>query len=175
MQSVAQYVALLAEANIENGHIMEERSKAYLDSYLNSLPAEVAKQYTSFSADYYCADEYNANLCAQLILKGEKKASCSLEYWYSHEGEIMPVVGHLQVVTDWHGEPVCIVELTSVSLCRYNQVTAEFAAAEGEGDKTLEWWREAHWNFFSRECEELKITPNEDMMLVLERFKVVYQ
>ncbi|CAH7029772.1 RNA-binding protein [Vibrio chagasii] len=175
MQSVAQYVALLAEANIENGHIMEERSKAYLDSYLNSLPAEVAKQYTSFSADYYCADEYNANLCAQLILKGEKKASCSLEYWYSHEGEIMPVVGHLQVVTDWNGVPVCIVELTSVLLCPYNQVTAEFAAAEGEGDKTLEWWREAHWNFFSRECEELKITPNEDMMLVLERFKVVYQ
>ncbi|CAH6880474.1 ASCH domain-containing protein [Vibrio chagasii] len=175
MQSVAQYVALLAEANIENGHIMEERSKAYLDSYLNSLPAEVAKQYTSFSADYYCADEYNANLCAQLILKGEKKASCSLEYWYSHEGEIMPVVGHLQVVTDWHGVPVCIVELTSVSLCPYNQVTAEFAAAEGEGDKTLAWWREAHWNFFSRECEELKITPSEDMMLVLERFKVVYQ
>ena len=103
MQSGAQYVALLAETNIENGHIMEERSKAYLDSYLNTLPADIASQYTSFSSDYYCADEYNANLCAQLILKGEKQASCSLEYWYSHEGEVMPVVGHLQVVTDWGG------------------------------------------------------------------------
>ncbi|MFA0678261.1 ASCH domain-containing protein, partial [Vibrio sp. 10N.222.51.A6] len=41
--------------------------------------------------------------------------------------------------------------------------------------KTLEWWREAHWNFFSRECEELKISPSEDMLLMLERFKVVYQ
>jgi len=175
MQSVAQYIVLLAEINIENGPIMEKRSKVYLDCYLNSLPAEVAKQYTSFSADYYCADEYNANLCAQLILKGEKQASCSMEYWYSHEGETMPVVGHLQVVTDWNGDPVCIVELTSVSLCPYNQVTAEFAAAEGEGDKTLAWWREAHWNFFSRECEDLKVTPSEDMMLVLERFKVVHQ
>ncbi len=29
---------------------MEERSKAYLDSYLNTLPADVASQYTSFSA-----------------------------------------------------------------------------------------------------------------------------
>ena len=119
MQSVAQYVVILAETNIENGPIMEERSKAYLDSYLNTLPAEVAKQYTSFSADYYCADEYNANLCAQLILKGEKQASCSLEYWYSHEGETMPVVGHLQVVTDWNGEPVCIVELTSKCHCAH--------------------------------------------------------
>ncbi|MEZ8720997.1 ASCH domain-containing protein [Vibrio pomeroyi] len=154
---------------------MEERSQAYLDSYLNSLPEEMAKKHTSFSADYFCGDEYNANLCAQLILKGEKQASCSLEYWYSHEDEVMPVVGHLQVVTDWEGKPICIVEITSVSLCPYNQVTAEFAAAEGEGDKTLAWWRKAHWNFFSRECEELKITPSEGMMLVLERFKVVHQ
>ncbi|MEZ8355365.1 ASCH domain-containing protein [Vibrio splendidus] len=154
---------------------MEERSKAYLDSYLNKLPADVASQYTSFSADYYCADEYNANLCAQLILKGEKQASCGLEHWYTHEGETRPIVGHLQVVTDWDGKPVCIVEITSVSSCKYNEVSAEFAAAEGEGDKTLEWWRKAHWNFFSRECEELKISPSEDMLLMLERFKVVYQ
>lgn len=87
----------------------------------------------------------------------------------------MPVAGHLQVVTDWDGKPTCIVEITSVSSCPYNEVTAEFAAAEGEGDKTLGWWREAHWNFFSRECEELNINPSEDMMLVLERFKVVHQ
>ncbi|MCF7505099.1 ASCH domain-containing protein [Vibrio sp. L3-7] len=154
---------------------MEERSQAYLDNYLNSLPTELAKQYTSFSADYYCADEYNANLCAQLILNGEKRASCGLEYWYTHEGETRPIIGHLQVVTDWNGKPICIVEITSVSSCPYNEVTAEFAAAEGEGDKSLEWWKKAHWNFFSRECEELKITPSEDMMLMLEHFKVVYK
>ncbi|HAS8183051.1 ASCH domain-containing protein, partial [Vibrio vulnificus] len=51
----------------------------------------------------------------------------------------------------------------------------EFAALEGEGDKTLAWWREAHWNFFSRECVELGISPSEDMLLVLEQFKVVYK
>lgn len=50
----------------------------------------------------------------------------------------------------------------------------KFDTAEGEGDKSLKWWREAHWKFFSRECEELSIEPNEEMLLVLERFKVVY-
>ena len=45
--------------------------------------------------------------------------------------------GHLQVVTNWSGEPVCIIEITSVSKCKYNEITAEFAALEGEGDKTL--------------------------------------
>ncbi|WP_241907431.1 ASCH domain-containing protein [Vibrio breoganii] len=134
----------------------------------------MANKYTSFSADYFCADEYNANLCAQLILRGEKRASCSMEYWYSHEGEAMPSVGHLQVVTDWQGEPICIIEITSVDTCKYCDITAEFAALEGEGDKSLEWWREAHWKFFSLECQELGITPTPEMLLVLERFKVVY-
>lgn len=153
---------------------MDERSKSYLEQYLSSLPDDVAAKYTSFSADYFCADEYNANACADLILKGEKTATCSLDIWYSEQGETMPKVGHLMVVTNWNGEPVCIVEITSVSKCKYNEVTAEFAASEGEGDKTLSWWKKAHWDFFSKDCEALNISPSEDMLLVLEHFKTVY-
>ncbi|MFA0080570.1 ASCH domain-containing protein [Vibrio breoganii] len=153
---------------------MDEKSQSYLNEYLESLPSDIANKYTSFSVDYFCADEYNANLCAQLILRGEKRASCSMEYWYSHEGEAMPAVGHLQVVTDWQGEPICIIEITSVDTCKYCDVSAEFAALEGEGDKSLEWWREAHWKFFSLESQELGIAPTPEMLLVLERFKVVY-
>ncbi|BCK11830.1 asch domain superfamily protein [Vibrio cholerae] len=153
---------------------MEERSQLFLEQYLSSLPREVSEKYTSFSADYFCADEYNANVCADLILRGEKRASCSLEYWYSQKGELMPQVGHLQVVTNWDGKPICIIEITSVSKCQYNQVSEDFAASEGEGDKSLAWWQEAHRNFFSRECHELGIEFREDMLLVLEHFKVVY-
>ena len=56
-------------------------------------------------------------------------------------------------------ESLCIIEITFVSKCEYIGVTPEFAAAEGEGDKTLVWWRDAHWRFFSKECEELGIEP----------------
>ncbi|MFM2587157.1 ASCH domain-containing protein [Vibrio sp. TBV020] len=153
---------------------MNERNEQYLRQYLKTLTPAKAKSYHSFSADYFCADEYNANLCAELILRGEKQASCSMEYWYSHKGEVMPAVGHLQVVNNWAGDPVCIIELTEVTTARFKDVDAEFAAAEGEGDRSLKWWRDAHWNFFSRECEELNIEPSEEMFLVLERFKVVY-
>lgn len=154
---------------------MEERSKEYLDRFLSSLPIEMSNKYTSFSADYYCADEYNANLCADLIVRREKQASCSMKYWYSHKGEPMPEIGHLQVVTNWYGDPMCIIEITCVTECRYCDVGEAFAAAEGEGDKTLAWWREAHWAFFSVECKALGIEPTEDMLLVLERFEVVFQ
>ncbi|PVU64754.1 RNA-binding protein, partial [Plesiomonas shigelloides] len=46
--------------------------------------------------------------------------------------------------------------------------------SEGEGDKTLEWWKNAHRTFFSHECTQLRIAFQEDMNLVLEHFKVVY-
>ena len=154
---------------------MEEQSQLYLNKYLNSLSDAEREKYQSFSADYFCGDEHNANLCAELIRIGQKTATCSLSHWYESGEEPMPTVGHLQVVVDWHGNPICIVEIDTVENCKYNEVTAEFAHAEGEGDQSLEWWRKAHWNFFARECTELGIKPNDDMMLVLERFHVVYR
>ncbi len=86
-------------------------------------------------------------MCAELVRIGQKTASCSMELWYSEHGEPMPEVGHLQVVTNWDGEPVCVIQMTDVSTCRYDEVTAEFAYAEGEGDRTLNWWRDAHAAF----------------------------
>lgn len=154
--------------------IMEERGQLFLEQYINSLPPAQSKKYTSFSAGYFCADEYNANLCASLILRGEKRASCSMEYWYTHKDELIPQVGHLQVVTTWDGTPVCIIETTLVTRCQYNQVTEEFAALEGEGDGTLTWWKKAHQQFFSDECDQLGIEFKDDIFLVLEYFVLVY-
>ncbi|MCR9394499.1 RNA-binding protein, partial [Vibrio alginolyticus] len=36
---------------------MDERSRIYLEQYLKSLPSDVSSNYTSFSSDYFCADE----------------------------------------------------------------------------------------------------------------------
>lgn len=154
---------------------MEEQSQIYLDNYLSSLGESERKKYQTFSSDYFCGDELNANLCAELIRIGQKTATCSLSIFYDSGEEIMPTVGHLQVVVDWSGKPICIIEIDSVATCKYNEVTAAFAHAEGEGDRSLEWWRKAHWNFFTEECTELGIEPDENMQLVLEEFHVVYR
>ncbi|MPW36590.1 ASCH domain-containing protein [Vibrio sp. B1Z05] len=154
---------------------MDEQSQQYLNQYLSSLSELEREKYSSFSSDYFCGDEENANVCAELIRTGVKTATCSLAAWYDSDEEPMPSVGHLQVVLNWQQHPVCIVEIDSVETCRYNEVTAEFAFAEGEGDRSLASWRETHWQFFSDECAELNITPKDDMLLVLGRFHVVYE
>jgi len=149
-----------------------------LSAYLVTLPEAEIPSISGVSADYFCADKENADICAELVRKGEKQASCSMKYWYRIGGEEgpepMPQVGHLQVVTDWAGVPVAITQMTRVTEARFSDVTAEFAAAEGEGDKSLRWWRDAHWQFFSAECEELGIEMSEDTVLVLEHFRTVW-
>jgi len=153
---------------------MKKESKIFIDTYLKSLSETERKKYQSFSSDYFCADEYNANLCAKLVLDGKKTATSSLKYWYESDKEPIPKVGHLQVVTTWSGEPICLIEIVLVEECKYCDVTASFAYCEGEGDRSLKWWQNAHWDFFIKECKELNITPSKDMMLVLEKFRVVY-
>ena len=165
---------MLVNPLVTANSIMNKRQQDYLNLYLESLHPAQRHQHKNVSADYFCADEDNANRCARLVVNGEKTATCSMKWWYESGLESMPQVGDLQVVTDWYGAPVAIIETIDVGECKYSEVSAEFAALEGEGDKSLAWWRQAHWDFFSAECQEQGLEASEDLMLVLERFKVVY-
>ena len=55
----------------------------------------------------------------------------------------------------------------------FNEVSAEFAAREGEGDGSLEYWRKAHWAYFSRECGRMGREPIETMPVVCSSFEVL--
>ncbi|WP_444995844.1 ASCH domain-containing protein [Aliikangiella sp. IMCC44359] len=153
---------------------MNEVQNKFLEKYLKSLSAKERIKHPNIIVSYFCADEKNANICSDLVLRGEKTATCSMKYWYESGLEPMPEIGNLQIVTDWYGNPTSIIEITEVAECKFSEVTTQFAALEGEGDKSLKWWRKVHWDFFSIECRELGIKPSDDMVLVLEKFKVVY-
>lgn len=150
---------------------MNPACSALAERYLLSLPVEVRARH--LLADYFCADEHNANLCAELVVAGRKRATCSLAYWYLEKSERMPEQGDLLVVTDWCGQPKALVEMVSVTLCPFDEIDAAFAAEEGEGDGSLAWWREAHRAFFEREMKAEGREFDERAMLVLERFRVV--
>jgi len=55
-----------------------------------------------------------------------------------------------------------------------NEVDANFARAEGEGELSLNDWREAHRNYFSRVLTKSGKEFSEDIPLVCERFRVIY-
>jgi len=87
----------------------------------------------------------------------------------------MPKSGDLSIVTNWSGEPLCIIETESVEVLPFSEVSSEFAATEGEGDGSLSFWREAHRQYFTRECARAGREFAESMLVACERFKVVYR
>ena len=109
-----------------------------------------------------------------LVRRGAKMATASLLWENEAEGTRPPRAGDLSVVTAWDGRPLCVIETTGVEVHAFEDVGAEFAAAEGEGDRSLAFWRRAHWAYFGRVCARLGRTPSPRMPVVSERFQVVF-
>ncbi len=152
---------------------MDSGSKDYLDSFLSSLSVEIRNRYQKFDAYHFCSDQKNADICTELVAKGEKRATTGLLRGYEYEREPLPEAGQLTVITNWKKLPRCIIETTSVMIKPFKEVDSEHAFEEGEGDKSLEFWRKEHWKYFSAECEDLGGKPSQEMPVVLERFKLV--
>ncbi|EGF95440.1 ASCH domain-containing protein [Brevundimonas diminuta] len=101
-----------------------------------------------------------------LVLAGGKRATCSS--LASCEADIMPTVGEISVILDGAGAPRCAIRTTEVEIMPFEQVSEDFARAEGEGDLTYEWWRDAHEAYYRREG-----TWAPGMKVVCERFELV--
>jgi uncharacterized protein YhfF len=98
-----------------------------------------------------------------LVLRGVKTATCSTE-----DEPNTSTPGERWIVLDGRGTPRCMIESTEVTYRRYSEVDAAFAHDEGEGDRSLAYWRDAHRNYFGRQGKF-----SEDMMLMCERFRLV--
>ena len=112
----------------------------------------------SFGDNAALADEL-----AALVLAGLKRATC----WAATEGPLTEV-GKRMVMLDGSGRPRAVLETVELTQRRFNQVDAEFAYDEGEGDRSLEFWRRAHRKYFGRRGQFA-----EDMLLCCERFRVI--
>ena len=114
-----------------------------------------------------------ANELLSLVLKGQKKATSSSIHSYELTGDKMPQVGDYSIITDWNGNPKCIIETTNITILPFKDITFEICVREGEDD-TLESWQRGHKNFFISEGKELGYEFSEDMPVVFEDFRVVF-
>jgi len=144
----------------------------FWDMFQASVPYDASSRF--YEAFHFDDNEPTANALAALVLSGQKRATAGLLWTNEVTNKPLPKVGSLSVVTDWQGVPLCIIESTHIEVVPFDGVTDDFAALEGEGDKTLLYWREAHWQFFSRECHRIGREPDLHMPVVCEQFKVVY-
>ncbi|MEA2840648.1 MAG: hypothetical protein QOF41_1978 [Methylobacteriaceae bacterium] len=105
-----------------------------------------------------------ANELVELVLAGTKRATC----WAVSQGMLSAEVGKLMVALDGDGVPRAVLRTLELNKRRFDEVDEAFAFDEGEGDRSLGFWRDAHKRYFTRLG---RYAP--DMMLWCERFEVV--
>jgi uncharacterized protein YhfF len=155
--------------------LQEHKSvKEMWESYLISIGDNIADTNKKYISWHFCDNEEDANDLAELVKQGVKRATTSLYDLYEIEGDALPEEGDLDIITDWHGQAQCIIETKKVTIVPFKEVTEAFAHTEGEGDKTLKYWKEVHINAFSRELESFDKKFSEDMLVLCVEFEMVY-
>jgi uncharacterized protein YhfF len=149
--------------------------QTYWQKFLSTLPNDSPYHSRAYIAEGWGDGPAMADELGTLIAQGIKTGTCSALWEWKAEGNPIPHVGLITIALDGRGEPLCIVETVEVTLRNYNKVDADFARSEGEGDLSLEYWRDAHRNFFSRSLPRIGREFSEEMPLVCERFKMIYK
>ena len=111
---------------------------------------------------------------AELTRAGVKTATASAGVWYEGGDEPMPTAGEYSVILDSREEAVCVIRTTRVYTVPFDQVSAEQAWREGEGDRSLGYWRRVHEDFFRAELAEAGLEFSPEMPVVCEEFEVVF-
>lgn len=158
-----------------------EMWNAYLEStrisVLNSGCAQddVLLDGTSYEAWAFCGGGEAGDRLAALVLAGTKTATSSAYRLYGLEDEDVPKVGEYSVILYDDGQAACVLRTTKVSIVPFKVVDERHAWLEGEGDRSLAYWRKVHLEVFGEEFVEAGLAFDEDEPVVLEEFEVVYR
>lgn len=139
-------------------------------TFVTAYPEAAGKEY-----DAWCYGSDAADELARLTAEGIKTATASAYPLYELEQEELPKVGEYNVILLTDGTALCITKTTKVSLVPYQDISADQAFREGEGDRSLSYWRQVHEVFFTEELASAGLTFTEDMTVVCEEFEVVFK
>jgi uncharacterized protein YhfF len=152
---------------------MEAAVLEFWRSYLDSLPPDLDQEPKLSEAFSFGDSKKLADQLGALVRQGIKTATCSALMGYEKDETPLPQKGDLSIVLDGSGNPVLVIETLSVVILPFNEVSEQFAFEEGEGNRSLAYWRIAHENYFRRNHFENRAF-DETMLVVCERFKVVH-
>jgi len=111
---------------------------------------------------------------ADLVLQKIKTATCSAYDLYQINHEPLPKAGDYSIILNSKEEAVCIIQTTKVYVAEFKDVSDEQAYKEGEGDRTLAYWRKVHESFLINELASVNKTFSQNTKVLCEEFEVVY-
>ena len=86
----------------------------------------------------------------------------------------IPKVGDYSVILNSKDEAVCVIKDYDVYIRPFGDVPPFHAYAEGEGNRSLEYWRNVHTSFFKECLDETDMPFNQESKIICEKFSVEY-
>ena len=108
------------------------------------------------------------------ILSGQRTAIFSTFASYSVDGEPLPVSGELYLVFDRGNNPRAVIEIESVNILPFNEITWGMAQKEGE-DENLEQWRVRQQENLEEEGEIVGFEFSPEIKIIFQTFRVLYK
>ena len=108
-----------------------------------------------------------------LVSDGLKRATAHLSLDFDKNDLPTRKVGDYWVVLSSQLQPRYLIRITDIDIRPFNLVEQSFAVREGEGDKSLAYWRNVHQEYFELQCKEWGITFDVDMLTVCEGFELI--
>jgi uncharacterized protein YhfF/predicted enzyme related to lactoylglutathione lyase len=141
----------------------------FWEEFIRENPAY--KNYSIPQTDFFCDEEMLTNQLAHLVKNDIKTATCGALIDYQITGDSLPKENELKIIIDWGKKPICITKTKSVIIKKFNEVDEEFAIKEGEGDRSLAYWKQGHQKYFSNYLKIFGIEFTEEIELVCEEFE----
>jgi uncharacterized protein YhfF len=166
-------------------HAMKHRDhEVYSSDVLPKSPDTDAfwrafRRHAGLDHDNYVVESFGdspkmATELADLAMAGIKRATASLLRDYRGGREPMPKPGDFVMMLDGEGQPRFIWRTTEIKIKPLSEVDEAFAWDEGEGNRTRDWWLDAHRRYFARQATREGFEMDDEILTVFERFEVVW-
>ena len=143
----------------------------YWNNFITENPLYSNRKYTAW---HFCNDKESANNLANLVKEGIKKGTSSLEKSYTFDTEPIPREKDISIIINWDKEPKCIIKTIKINKYKFKDVPEKFALIEGEGDRSINYWKKIHLDFFTKEADGYGFKFNDELVVICEEFRVIY-
>lgn len=144
-----------------------ERNKTIYSKYEN-ISNLVVVDLQNLEVWHLGKNKMQANKLFKLVLRGKK---ISTSYLYNENKS--PTNNSYSILTNWDKKKQILIQTTNIQVIPFNKATKQHARNEGEGTKTLRYWRKTHKKFFIEELAVKGQSFSEETLIVCETFRVV--
>lgn len=110
-------------------------------------------------------------LILKLIEQGDKTGTFSLTSDFDGS---LPSPGEYQILTDFEGEPRCVVRIEATEVLPFRNIGSEHTQTEGPDLRDVEAWKNLHRGYWTPLLQAQGQAFSEDLPVVFQRFTRVY-